>query len=286
VATGSTVVVSAGNDADNALFYSPANCAGVITVHANTWFGSYAPYSNYGMPPIDISAPGGDDSYVYAGPLGTHPYDAVLSLVGAGATVATGYEYYYKAGTSMAAPHVSGVASLLLSVNDELTPGQVEMILELSAWPFPFAPSSQCNTSRCGAGILDAATALAATPEREGLHFYPITPCRIVDTRGGLGPIPANDYRTFYGDGLCGVPLGAKAIATIITVANSTGAGYLQIWPPDRPFPATSAINFAVGVNRANNAFIRLSSVGSFSVYRSPGVGATHFIVDVNGYFQ
>jgi serine protease len=35
VATGSTVVVSAGNDADNALFYSPANCAGVITVHAN-----------------------------------------------------------------------------------------------------------------------------------------------------------------------------------------------------------------------------------------------------------
>jgi hypothetical protein len=82
------------------------------------------------------------------------------------------------------------------------------------------------------------------------------------------------------------VPSDAKAITTILTAVNSTGAGYFRVWPADRPFPDSSAINFQAGVNQANNAFIRLSSGGRFSVFRSPGAGATHVIVDVTGYFR
>lgn len=285
VASGSVVVVAAGNESSPASQFAPGNCAGVIAVHANSRSGGYAPYSNYGAP-IDVSAPGGDTSYSYSGPYGTLVYDGVLSLGDAGATSASSPGFYYKEGTSMAAPHVSGVASLVLSVNDELTPGQVETILELSAWPFPSAPGAQCNTTDCGAGIVDAANALAFTPEREGRNFYPVTPCRVVDTRiGSGGALAGGAYRSFQASGLCGVPSGAKAVAGILTAVLPTVSGHLRIWPSDRPFPGASALNFAAGAVKANNGMMRLSPSGTFSVYFGAGSGTVHVLADVTGYF-
>ncbi|MEJ1335248.1 MAG: S8 family serine peptidase, partial [Candidatus Sedimenticola sp. (ex Thyasira tokunagai)] len=62
---------------------------------------------------------------------------------------------YYQ-GTSMATPHVAGVAALMLSVKPELTPGDVENLLKSSARAFP----KSC--SKCGTGILNAGDAVAA----------------------------------------------------------------------------------------------------------------------------
>ncbi len=164
---GSVVVVAAGNRnrslADEP--YSPAVCNNVIAVAATTRFGDRADYSNYG-PIVDIAAPGGLKF--------TAETDGILSLSNAGTVTAdlspSGWTYAFKQGTSMAAPHVSGVVSLMLAVNGSLSPAQVEQILKQTARPFPTSPRGSeftCSSDPtasyyCGAGLLDAGSAVRA----------------------------------------------------------------------------------------------------------------------------
>lgn len=146
---GSTVVVSAGNSDDDATNYRPANCNGVVTVGATDIDGYITTYSNYGSK-LEISAPGGDFFYD----------TGVLSTLNTGTTVPVADTYVSYQGTSMAAPHVSGVVALMLSVNPTLTPAQILTILQSTARDFG---STWCNTTNnCGAGIVDAAAAVKA----------------------------------------------------------------------------------------------------------------------------
>jgi serine protease len=140
---GAVVVVAAGNANANAANTSPANCQGVITVAATAKSGGKASYSNFGSN-VTLAAPGGDR-------------DAGLwSTLNMG-TMAPGADAYASyAGTSMAAPVVSGVVALMLSVNKNLTPDQVAALLKSSARAFPAA------CANCGAGLVDANAAVAA----------------------------------------------------------------------------------------------------------------------------
>ncbi len=151
VAAGSVVVVAAGNSNTSAGGFMPANCNGVITVAATNRQGNRAWYSNYGAV-VKISAPGGETSPT-AG-------NGVLSTLNAGTTAPGAHNYVFYQGTSMAAPHVAGVASLMLSVRPSLTPAQVRNLLQSTATPFP--SGSTCNTTICGAGIVNAAAAVQA----------------------------------------------------------------------------------------------------------------------------
>jgi hypothetical protein len=126
--------------------FSPANCDGVITVAATNRSGNRSWYSNYGSV-IEISAPGGDSS------------GGILSTLNTGVQEPDADAYAYYQGTSMAAPHVSGVVSLLLSLNPSLTPNQVLEILQDHVTAFP--SGSSCTTSLCGSGILNAEAAVA-----------------------------------------------------------------------------------------------------------------------------
>ncbi|MEJ2423756.1 MAG: S8 family serine peptidase [Candidatus Thiodiazotropha sp.] len=141
-ALGATVVVAAGNDNMDASTTEPANCNGVITVAATNLNGGKADYSNYGMP-VDLAAPGGDKQ---AG---------IMSIVDGGKQSAEYSAYYapYR-GTSMATPHVSGVAALLYSVEPTITPDEVESVLVSTARAFP----ESCP--QCGSGIVNATAAL------------------------------------------------------------------------------------------------------------------------------
>jgi len=154
VAAGAIVVVAAGNESTNASNSEPGNCNGVITVAATASDAFRAPYSNFGST-VDISAPGGDFTWD----------TGVLSTINTGTTVPVADGYASFQGTSMAAPHVTGVVSLMLARNPYLTPNQVQQILQSTARAFP--PSSNCyGTSDCGAGIVDAAAAVnAVTPQ-------------------------------------------------------------------------------------------------------------------------
>jgi hypothetical protein len=148
---GAVVTVAAGNQSFDASGSAPANCSGVITVGASTRQGDRASYSNFGNR-VDISAPGGDGNVS----------DWILSTSNAGLTSPANPTYAYEIGTSFAAPHVAGTASLMFARNANLTPGQVLSILTSTARTFP--SGSFCGESAaCGAGLLDAGLALQST---------------------------------------------------------------------------------------------------------------------------
>jgi serine protease len=151
---GAMIVVSAGNSNLNASGFEPASCNGVITVAATNRNGAKAPYSNFGSK-VFIAAPGGDFS--------VDP--GVLSLSNTGTTTPGMDTTRWMQGTSMAAPHVSGVAALMLSANDLLPMSTLASILQTTARAFP----GSC--SQCGAGIVDATKAVqgavAFVPEHE-----------------------------------------------------------------------------------------------------------------------
>jgi serine protease len=153
-ALGALVVVASGNSEAGVGGDSPGNCPGVLTVTATDIDGARATYSNYGRP-ATLSAPGGDTF-------------GVLSTVNAGTTVpdatAAGSIYAAYFGTSMAAPHVSGVASLMLSVRPTLEQHHLAAMMRgtATAYPTGFNARYDCIRNHCGDGIVNAAAAVSA----------------------------------------------------------------------------------------------------------------------------
>jgi glucose/arabinose dehydrogenase len=118
--------------------------------------------------------------------------------------------------------------------------------------------------------------------------LYTLEPCRLVDTRtAGDGPaLTAGETRTFQLTGACGVPATAKALAVNVTVFEPTAQGHLRINPAGTLTTSTSAINFAPGLNRANNAQLALSPDGEVEVSCRMPSGSVHFLIDVTGYYE
>lgn len=147
VANGTTVVVSAGNSNSDASGSRPANCDNVITVAASDRQGNRAFYSNYG-PLVEITAPGGETSTRSNG---------VRSTLNSGSTVQGSDSYEYYQGTSMAAPHITGLAALMYGVDPALTPAEVSQLITDNARPL----AGSCSGG-CGAGLADAGATLQA----------------------------------------------------------------------------------------------------------------------------
>ena len=150
---GTLIVAAAGNDDGDANNAVPGACFGLSTVGATGPYGDRAAYSNFSIS-LDISAPGGDPQNYPE----TNGY--IWSTYNKGTDVPTTYAYAGGAGTSMATPHVAGVASLMLAVNPSLTPAQLKELMAQSA--SPFAAGSVCLTGICGAGIVSASGAVLA----------------------------------------------------------------------------------------------------------------------------
>ena len=144
---GTVVVIASGNDNDNANNYNPGNCAGVVNVASTNRSGGRAYYSNYGTS-IDVAAPGGAQN-------SANDSNGVLSTHNSGTTVPGSDVYTYMQGTSMAAPHVAGVAALILQKKPTATPDEVESILKTTTRAFP------ATCTNCGTGIVDAGAAVA-----------------------------------------------------------------------------------------------------------------------------
>ncbi len=162
ISRGTTVVVAAGNETDNASNYRPASCAGVVTVGATRITGGITYYSNYGTR-VDLSGPGG------GGSVDGNPGGYVWQ---AGSDAATtpdsgSYSYMGMGGTSMASPHVAAVAALVQSAliadgKEPLAPAAMRTLLKETARPFPVAIPS---ATPIGTGIVDAKAALAKALE-------------------------------------------------------------------------------------------------------------------------
>jgi len=157
-AAGTVVVTAAGNSFRDAANFTPANCNDTVTVAATGRVGGLANYSNFGSI-IDIAAPGGDMSRD----------SGILSTIATGASTLTGYDYTNYQGTSMAAPHVAGVAALVASQHPTWGPAEIEAAIYTGVRPFPVDSLRPCVTTsetptgsqhQCGVGLLDAVGAL------------------------------------------------------------------------------------------------------------------------------
>lgn len=113
---GVTIVAAAGNDNNDATSFVPAACPGVITVGATGPNDERAAYSNFGSR-VDLAAPGGNK-----GAAQCRQSNCINSTW-------IGGKYSSIQGTSMAAPHVSGVAALMLAQNSALTPDDIKRCL-------------------------------------------------------------------------------------------------------------------------------------------------------------
>ncbi|WP_083759173.1 MULTISPECIES: S8 family serine peptidase [unclassified Synechococcus] len=149
---GVTIIAAAGNENSSQVSY-PARYPHVIAVSATGPDGSKAPYSNYGVG-VDIAAPGGAKTP-------EHPEHGILQQT-INRRNPNEPVFAYFQGTSMATPHVAGVAALIQAQGIK-DPDKVEEVLKMSATP---VPGDKQNFY--GAGRLDAAKALArATGQQE-----------------------------------------------------------------------------------------------------------------------
>lgn len=155
---GVIVVAAAGNENVSAPMY-PASYEGVVSVSAVDINSKKAPYSNYGTK-IDVAAPGGNTA---ADLNGDGFLDGVLSTMG---DDAGNFEFRFLPGTSMASPHVAGVLALMLAVNPNLTPTDIDQLLAGTHPNTTIRITRDLGTSGrddiYGHGLLDASQAVIA----------------------------------------------------------------------------------------------------------------------------
>jgi subtilisin family serine protease len=144
---GVLVVAAAGNDSQNTDVYpnypSALTQDNILAVAASTSSDSFAYFSNYGATSVDLAAPG----------------DSILSTYISG-------QYAYASGTSMATPHVAGMAALLLAVNPNLSYSSIRSILIGTVDPIPSMAGKLVSGGRANLykAVLQAQSGQTPTP--------------------------------------------------------------------------------------------------------------------------
>jgi len=137
--------------------------------------------------------------------------------------------------------------------------------------------------------IIDINGYFTAPGASGGLAFYPVTPCRIADTRNPTGPfggpsLGAGGSRGFsVRQSACNIPATEQAYSFNLTVVPSAQLFYLSTWPAGQPLPVVSTLNDLQGQVLADAAIVPAGSSGGISVYVTD---PANVIIDVNGYFQ
>jgi len=125
------------------------------------------------------------------------------------------------------------------------------------------------------------------------LAYYPLAPCRVIDTRilyrspaGPFGPPTIGRAETrsfrFPATPYCTIPNGAAAYSMTITVVPPGPLPFLTAWPSSGSQPNVSSINSFIGRVLANSVIVPASSNGSINVFTYE---TSDFIIDINGYY-
>ncbi len=136
--------------------------------------------------------------------------------------------------------------------------------------------------------ILDTNGYFAPQSSVGGLSFYPVTPCRVADTRTENGPFggPAmqgGTTRQFaISQSNCYVPLTASAYSLNITVLPYEPLAYLTAWAAGTQQPYVSTLNSFGGDVVANAAIVQASAGGAINIFVT---NTTNVLIDINGYF-
>ena len=120
------------------------------------------------------------------------------------------------------------------------------------------------------------------------LSFYPVTPCRVADTRNAGGPfggpeMAGGSTRSFaIPESGCYVPSTAAAYSLNVTVVPSGPLSYLTTWPTGSAQPYVSTLNSFDGSVVANAAIVPAGANGAISIFVT---NPTQVILDIDGYF-
>jgi hypothetical protein len=116
-----------------------------------------------------------------------------------------------------------------------------------------------------------------------------LAPCRVLDTRsvGTGGPsIGPGSGRKYVANGACGIPSGAAALSTNVTVLSADAHGAIVVYPGDLATPPNAiTVWIRPGQVRANNAIVKLAPDGSYWIWNTTA-GTVDVVLDVNGYFE
>jgi hypothetical protein len=210
------------------------------------------------------------------------------------------------------------------SLNFTVAP-RTKSLASLTVWPGPLQPKPNVSTltsldgqTIASAGIVpagaDGSINVSATddtevfvdingvfvpPGADTLQFYPLPPCRVLDTRtqAGYGSLPtdpvfgppvmtANAVRSFpisSPTGPCHIPANAAAYSLNVTaVPRPGGLGFLAFWPSDQPLPNVSTLNSFDGTLLANAAIVPASPSGAISALAT---STADIFADINGFF-
>ena len=182
VANGVIVVASAGNRGTAGMGF-PGAYAPVISVAAAGWNGQWAPAGNNSWwNNRDVPESAGAEQFHIADFSSRQKAGQDLDVVAPGSWIVGPYQtqsgktsYFFLSGTSMSAPHVAGIAALMMQKNPSLTQGMVETLLEGAAKPMGAgcatvnvpggATQNVCwGADAVGSGFITADAALAVTP--------------------------------------------------------------------------------------------------------------------------
>lgn len=123
-------------------------------------------------------------------------------------------------------------------------------------------------------------------PTPDGLQFYTLTPCRIVDTRHGQdgGTLQAGVERDYTIPPNCNVPSTAAAYSFNVTVLPTQGSlDYLTVWPQGETQPTLPTLHDNTGTVVANAAIVPAGSNNTTAFYAHNH--DTDLVLDINGYF-
>ncbi len=125
-------------------------------------------------------------------------------------------------------------------------------------------------------------------PTANSLQFYPMQPCRVLDTRNPAGTfggpsIDGGTSRSFpIPSSACGVPANAAAYAFNVTVVPQDSLSYLTAWPTGQTQPFVSTLNSFDGTVLANAAIVPAGDGGAVSFFATD---TTDLVVDINSFF-
>lgn len=131
------------------------------------------------------------------------------------------------------------------------------------------------------------------TDSGQGMAYYPLTPCRVVETRtayrstgGTFGPPTMAKGETrkfrFPASPHCTIPTGAAAYSVTVTAVPPGPLAFLTAWPDGSAQPNVSSINSPAGRVLANSLIVPASGDGTVNVF---AFDQTDLLVDINGYF-
>ncbi len=182
ISQGVIIVASAGNAGERGMGY-PGAYAPVISVAASGWVGEWSPPGNRSWWwNVDVAEPTHSDNFYITDFSSRELAGQDLDVAAPGSWVVGPYQlqrgktsYFFLGGTSMASPHVAGIAALMMQKNPGLVQADVEYYLEQSAIPLPpgcrtvetpfgFAEEFCWDADATGWGLATADAALGMTP--------------------------------------------------------------------------------------------------------------------------